>query len=224
LSNLPKRTPKVLASAVWKTHGLVMNGGVLHAVEVLKPAELDTAIAGYEHLGFPGAAGVLLRAKTLGDSDKDTEEARLDREYATAVPDDASLEDAMDRVDPPPESGVGTKDESDEALVETYRIAARDHGRANASGDYRSGNRAHKRLALAYRTLRARGPGSQAKLLHLLRDRDVAVQGWAAAHALEFAPVAGEAVLAELTAQPGPVAFSARMTLQEWRAGRLRFP
>lgn len=206
------------------THGLVMNGGVLHAVEVLKRAELDTAIAGYEYLGFAGAAGVLLRAKKLGESDKDAEEARLDREYATAVPDDASLESAMDRVDPPPESGVGTQDESDEALVETYRIAASDHGRANASGDYRAGNRAYKRLALAYRTLRERGPGSQAKLLHLLRDGDVGVQGWAAAHALEFSPAAGEAVLIELTAQPGHVAFSAKMTLQEWRAGRLRFP
>ena len=161
---------------MWSTHGLVMNGGVLHAVEVLKPMELDTAIAGYEHLGFPGAAGVLLRAKTLGDADKHAEEARLDREYETAVPDDASLEDAMDRVDPPPESGVRTKDQSDETLVETYRIAASDHGRANASGDYRAGNRAYKRLALAYRTLRARGPGSQAKLLQLIRDRDVGVQ------------------------------------------------
>jgi len=201
-----------------------MNGGVLHAVEVLQPAELDAAIAGYEHLGFPGAAGVLSRAKTLGDSDKDAEEARLDREYVTAVPDDASLEDAMERVDPPPKSGVRTKDESDEALVETYRIAASDHGRASASGDYRAGNRAYKRLALAYRTLRERGPGSQAKLLHLLQDGDVGVQGWAAAHALEFSPAAGEAVLIELTAQPGHVAFSAKMTLQEWRAGRLRFP
>ena len=209
---------------MWSTHGLVMNGGVLHAVEVLEPAELDTAIAGYEHLGFPGAAGVLLRAKTLGDADKDSEEARLDREYAKAVPDDASLEDAMDRVDPPPESGVRIKDQSDEALVETYRIAASDYGRANASGDYRAGNRAYKRLALAYRTLRARGPESQAKLLHLLRDRDVGVQAWAAAHALEFSPAAGEPVLVELAAQPGDVSFSAKMTLREWRAGRLRFP
>ena len=209
---------------MWKTHGLVMNGGVLHAVEVLKPAELDTAIAGYEHLGLAGAAGVLLRAKTVGDSDKDAEEARLDREYATAVPDDASLEDAMDRVDPPSESGIRTKDESDEGLVETYRIAASDYGRANASGDYRAGNRAYKRLALAYRTLRARGPESQAKLLHLLRDRDVGVQASAAAHALEFSPAAGEPVLVELTAQPGHVGFSAKMTLQVWRAGRLRFP
>jgi len=206
------------------THGLVMNGGVLHAVELLKPAELDTAIAGYEYLGFAGAARVLSRAKTLGDSDKDAEEARLDREYATAVPDDESLESAMDRVDPQPKSGVEVQDESDEALIETYRIAASDHGRASASGDYRHANRAHDRLALAYRTLRARGPGSQAKLLHLIRDRDVGVRTWVAAHALEFSPAAGEPVLVELAAQPGPVGFGAKMTLKEWRAGRLRFP
>lgn len=201
-----------------------MNGGVLHAVEVLKPTELDTAIAGYEHFGLAGAARVLSLAKTLGDMEKDAAEARFDREYATAVPDDAYLGSAMDLVDPLPNSGVGIKDESDEALVETYRSAASDHGRANASGDYRTGNRAHERLALAYRTLRARGPASQAKLLQLLPDRDVGVQGWAAAHALEFSPAAGEPVLVELAAQPGLVGFSAKMTLQEWRAGRLRFP
>src|ERR1700730_4458479 len=147
------------------THGLVMNGGVLHAVELLKPAELDTAIAGYECLGFAGAAGVLSRAKTLGDSDKDAEEARLDREYATAVPDDESLESAMDRVDPQPKSGLEVQDESDEALIETYRIAASDHGRASASGDYRHANRAADRLSLAYRKLPARGAGSDTQIL-----------------------------------------------------------
>lgn len=201
-----------------------MNGGVLHAVEALKAPELDTAIAGYQHFGLARAASVLSLARTLGDSDKDAAEAHLDREYAAAVPDDASLEAAMDRFDPPPESRAKVEDESDEALIKTYRIAASVHGRASASGDSRAANRAHKRLALAYRTLRARGPGSQAKLLSLIRDRDVGVRAWVAAHALEFSPAAGEPVLVDLAAQPGLVGFGAKMTLQEWRAGRLNFP
>ena len=201
-----------------------MNGGVLHAVEALKPTELDTAIAGYQHFGFARAASVLSLARTLGDSDKDAAEARLDREYVAAVPDDASLEAAMDRFDRPPEPKVKIEDESDEALIKTYRIAAGVHGRASASGDSRAANRAHKRLALAYRTLRARGPASQAKLLSLIKDRDVGVRAWVAAHALEFSPAAGEPVLVDLAAQPGLVGFGAKMTLQEWRAGRLKFP
>ena len=201
-----------------------MNGGVLHAVEALKPAELDTAIAGYQRFGFERAANVLSLARTLGDSSKDAAESQLDREYAAAVPDDATLEAAMDRFDPPLESRVKVKGESDEALIDTYRIAASVHGRATASGDSRAANRAHKRLAVAYRTLRARGPGSQAKLLSLIRDRDVGVRAWVAAHALEFSPAAGEPVLVELAAEPGLVGFGAKMTLKEWRAGRLKFP
>lgn len=199
-----------------------MNGGVLHAVEVLKPAELETAIAGYQHFGFARAASVLSLARTLGDSDKDAAEARLDSEYAAEVPDDASLEAAMDRLDPPIESRARVEDESDEALIKRYRIAASVHGRASASGDSRAANRAYKRLTLAYRTLRARGPGSQAKLLSLIRDGDVGVRTWVAAHALEFCPGAGEPVLVDLGAQPGLVGFDAMMTLREWRAGRLK--
>ena len=201
-----------------------MNGGVLHAVEALKTAELDTAIAGYQHFGFARAASVLSLARTLGDADKDAAEARLDREYAAAVPDDASLEAAMDRFDPPLESGAKVEDESDEALIETYRIAASAHGRASASGDSRAANRAYKRLAVAYRTLRARGPGSQAKLVRLIKDRDAGVRVWVAAHALEFSPAAGEPVLVDLATRPGPVGVDAKITLQEWRAGRLTFP
>jgi len=113
---------------------------------------------------------------------------------------------------------------SDEVLIETYRIAAAEHGRATESGDYRVGNRAHDRLAKAYRILRGRGPESQAKVLPLLQDSDVGVQAWAAAHAMEFEPAAGEPVLSKLARQPGLISLGAKMTLREWRAGRLRFP
>jgi hypothetical protein len=201
-----------------------MNGGVLHAVEALKSAELDAAIAGYELFGFEHAASALLRARSVGNSDKAMAEARLNREYAAAVADDASLEAAMDRFDPPVGSTLKVEGESDEVLIEAYRSAARLHGRATAVGDSQSANHAHKTIALAYRTLRTRGPGGQAKLLPLIRDPDVGVRTWVSAHALEFAPAAGEPALVELAAEPGLVGFGAKMTLKEWRAGRLSFP
>jgi hypothetical protein len=41
--------------------------------------------------------------------------------------------------------------------------------------------------------------------------------------ALEFAPDVGEAVLTELAGKQNRLAFTARMTLREWRAGNLSF-
>jgi hypothetical protein len=38
-------------------------------------------------------------------------------------------------------------EQSDETLIETYRINAAEHGRATESGDYKSGNRAARKLA-----------------------------------------------------------------------------
>ena len=113
---------------------------------------------------------------------------------------------------------------SDEDLVARYRAGASEHGKSTESGDYKAGNKAADRVAAAYRTLRERGLSSQLKLLPLLRDPETGVRGWAGAHALEFAPDQGELVLTQLASQRGLIAFSAKMTLQEWRAGRLRFP
>jgi hypothetical protein len=45
------------------------------------------------------------------------------------------------------------------------------------------------------------------------------------AHALDFAPEQGEAVLSALSEQyDGVAGFNAEMTLDVWRQGELRFP
>lgn len=55
--------------------------------------------------------------------------------------------------------------------------------------------------------------------------RTLEVRGWAAAHALEFAPAKGEAALALIvTEHVGIEGLTAQVTLTKWRAGRLRFP
>ena len=58
----------------------------------------------------------------------------------------------------------------------------------------------------------------------LLESDNPNVRGWAAAHALEFAPEKAVSVLEASLADPAPHGFNAKMTLIEWRAGRLRFP
>jgi hypothetical protein len=110
------------------------------------------------------------------------------------------------------------------ALVESYRAAASAHGRATESGDYRTANRNHDVLTDAYRELRARGEDAQRQLLVFLNDVDPHVRTWAATHALEFASELGERVLRLLSTHAGIVGMNAKMTLQEWSRGSLRFP
>jgi hypothetical protein len=111
--------------------------------------------------------------------------------------------------------------DSVELLVARYQSAARRHGAATTSI---AANKAADEIAAIYRELRTRSSNATAGLLSLLHDADPSVRGWAAAHALEFAPEQGIPVLQQLAASPGLVGLNAEMTLSEWRAGRLRFP
>jgi hypothetical protein len=109
-------------------------------------------------------------------------------------------------------------------LTTAYRHAASAHAEATAAGDHESASRHHDTLAAVYRELRVRGASAQRALLPLLQDQDNGVRSWAASHALEFAPERGEPVLARLAESRGVSAFSAKMTLREWRKGTLSFP
>lgn len=113
---------------------------------------------------------------------------------------------------------------TDVELVAAYRSAALSHLAHSSQGAYKKANPQAEIIAACYRELRRRGPQSQAALLILLDDGDSAVRAWAGSHALEFAPGLAEPVLVELEGGKSLAAFSARMTLREWRAGRLVFP
>lgn len=74
-------------------HGLVMNGGVHHAIECVEPAELRAAADGYEFYGFNEVAAFfrgsgsdpILRNWT------DATEVAANGRYAKLVPDDSHL-------------------------------------------------------------------------------------------------------------------------------------
>lgn len=106
-------------------------------------------------------------------------------------------------------------------LVGRYAEAAHRHGEATAEAG-RPANADADEIAAIYRELRRRD--RQRILLPLLDSQDAGVRAWAGAHALEFAPDEGEPVLAQLAEGAGLIAFGAKMTLREWRAGRLKFP
>jgi hypothetical protein len=80
-------------SSLLSAHGLAMNGGVLHAVELLSNAQLRAAMEGYSYFGFTESAQLLFRAREIFNRDCDLErhELELDREYEQHIPDDTAI-------------------------------------------------------------------------------------------------------------------------------------
>ena len=88
----PSAGDRALASMLL-VHGLVMNGGVHHAIECVAPAELVAAADGYAFFGltdvaafFRGAAG-----DPMLSTWNDNTEAAANHRYAEMVPDDSHL-------------------------------------------------------------------------------------------------------------------------------------
>jgi Domain of unknown function (DUF2019) len=113
---------------------------------------------------------------------------------------------------------------STEELVTLYERAATEHGRGRLQGTPRETNRAADTIAAIYRELRGRGDQSRQAILPLLLSDNPSVRGWAGAHALEFAPEQGRAILEDLAKEKGLIAFSAKTTLKVWAEGKLQFP
>lgn len=111
----------------------------------------------------------------------------------------------------------------DELLV-MYANAAVAHGQATIKGDFRNGNPQADIIFAIYRELRARGESAQHSLLSLIGHSDSSVRCWVAAHAMEFAPDRGQPVLEALSQEQGLIAFTAEMTLEQWKKGKLKFP
>jgi hypothetical protein len=99
-----------------------------------------------------------------------------------------------------------------EELVTLYERAATEHGRGRLQGTPKETNRAADTIAAIYRELRGRGDQSRQEILPPLLSDNPSVRGWAGAHALEFAPEQGRAILEDLAEEKGLIAFSAKMT------------
>lgn len=111
-----------------------------------------------------------------------------------------------------------------EELFKQYKNAASMHGEGRKQGDLKVTNRAADTVASVYRELRRRGGDVRQAILPLLLSDHPSIRGWAAAHALEFAPEQGQPILESLAKENGLIGLSALMTLKVWREGNLRFP
>ncbi len=98
------RAGDVALAACLAFHGLAMNGGVLHAFEVLSAEELGRARDGFTWLAMPEVAQFMddtarLIAETDWDDDHagDAFEVSTDDTYDRVLPSDQALEDAFRR-------------------------------------------------------------------------------------------------------------------------------
>lgn len=102
-----------------------------------------------------------------------------------------------------------------------FEMAAIAHGKYTEIGKTRACNGAYSRVVRARQELRNLPDRGDGDLLKLIDHPNISVRCWAAFYLLPVhEPVACRA-LAEAALGPGLVAFSAGVTLKEWRAGRL---
>ena len=102
--------------------------------------------------------------------------------------------------------------------------AAGEFGRLSDDRDYEAGNRVHGEVMAAMQELKVEEEHGVPTLRRLAQHPDEAVREWAATYLLPFDAETAVGVLEELAAgSRRSTAFSARMVLQEWRDGRLKW-
>lgn len=94
-------------AATLLAHGIVMNGGVLQALQGMSPSERREAAAGYRFLALPTLAELFEMEvpdddldeddDEQGDSELDRLETQLNQKYWATAPDDAALRHAFER-------------------------------------------------------------------------------------------------------------------------------
>ncbi|MDR2580611.1 MAG: DUF2019 domain-containing protein [Fibromonadaceae bacterium] len=105
-----------------------------------------------------------------------------------------------------------------EELVSEYIEYASQHGKATEQGDYKKGNKAHDKLIKIYQQIKKQGDLTHPMFKEMLSSSDLGVRSWAASHSLAVSPKEAEAILIDIGKIPNSlVAFSATMTLEEWK-------
>lgn len=79
-------------------HSVTMNGGMLHSIECWSPEDLEAVKDGYRYFGIGAIAELIsvAQAALRQGTDQEGFAEMLDREYATKIPDDATLVQAFE--------------------------------------------------------------------------------------------------------------------------------
>ena len=122
----------------------------------------------------------------------------------------------------PKEKELGDIDLS--SLLKLYEDAAELYGYYSDAADAKKVNRQYAKITEIFSEISRRGLHAQYELLSLLETENLTVRLCVACHALRFSPEIGEKILNEIANNTrGVQSLDAEMTLQEWKAGRLKF-
>lgn len=80
-------------SAVLRLHGMIMNGGLDHALDVLTPEDFASAAGGFRYLQLSGVAELVEQAQAAPGGDLLEE---LDARYSALVPRDQVIGDQFE--------------------------------------------------------------------------------------------------------------------------------
>ena len=108
-----------------------------------------------------------------------------------------------------------------EAIAE-FREAAQAKGDFGA--DSAEDHALHQRMAVAFRFLSEQGAEGRSAFAALLHDDSAHVRSWVSAQLLSEGDAQAIPIAEQLALAPGVVGFDSRITLKEFRAGRLRSP
>jgi len=109
-----------------------------------------------------------------------------------------------------------------EELVAEYAKYASEHGQAMEVCDYKKTNRAYDKVIKLYLQIEEQGGLVHPLFKEMLSSPDLGVRAWAATHSLKVSTEEAEATLADIGKTPKSlVAFSAEITLEEWKKGTL---
>lgn len=95
-------------------------------------------------------------------------------------------------------------------------------GECTEKGDHKKGNKAFDIIAKVAKKIKQLDPKFNV-LLPLLKHKNDSVKLHAAFYLLPYQIKLAERVLKKISKNNGLVAFTAEMTLKEWKAGRLKF-
>ena len=89
-------------AALLLAHGLIMNGGILHALEVLSREQFERACDGYRFFGLADVATLLAETAAAAPEHDAADtmaelEHRVDETYGLLIPNDATLAAAFER-------------------------------------------------------------------------------------------------------------------------------
>jgi len=105
-------------------------------------------------------------------------------------------------------------------LVRDFRIAAMEKGEEGGPLD----GGLYDRLRTSFHQLRSLGTSGHRAFQGLLRDPSPSVRTWVAAQLLAEGDLEALSVLRDLVDEQGMGGFNARITIQEYEAGRLKPP